>query len=101
MDKDSLFDPWERPKQINYQHSVSCSQFNRIRELTDCRRRNSTILNEILRGSKNLKYFEEEKNCFWNNQYYVLYIEEGINKTSNNNILKRYLWESYPILPNL
>ena len=55
MDKDSLFDPWERPKQINYQYSVCCSQFNRIREMTDCRRRNSTILNEILRGSKNLK----------------------------------------------
>ena len=80
MDKDSLFDPWERPKQINYQYSVCCSQFSRIREMTDCRRGHSKILNEIFRDSKNLRYFEEEKNCFWNSQYYVLYIEKGVKK---------------------
>ena len=80
MEKNSVFDPWERPKQINYQYSVCCSQFNRIREMTDCRRRNAIILNEILRGSKNLRYFDEEKNCFWNSQYYVLYIEKGVKE---------------------
>ena len=52
--------------------------------MTDCRRRNSTILNEILRGSKNLKYFEEENNCFWNSQYYVLYIEKFVREMHEN-----------------
>jgi dTDP-4-amino-4,6-dideoxygalactose transaminase len=80
MDKDSLFNPWERPKQINYQYGVCSSQFNRIREMTNRRRENSIILNEVLKDNKNLKYFNEEKNCFWNSQYYVLYVEKGVDK---------------------
>ena len=99
MDKDSLFDPWERPKQINYQYSVCCSQFSRIREMTDCRRKYSKILNETFRDSKNLRYFEEEKNCFWNNQYYVLHIEKGFDEMYEKmfedgiHLLKENVWD--------
>ena len=80
MDRDSVFNPWERPKQMNYQYAVCCSQFNRIREMTESRRKNGKILNEILKDSKNLRFFKEEKNCFWNNQYYVLYVENGVKE---------------------
>ena len=79
MSKDIIFDPWERPKQINYQYAVCAAQFERIREMSNLRKRNSMILNEGLKDCKNLKFFSENKDCFWNNQYHVLSADQGTN----------------------
>ena len=52
-----------------------------------------------MKGSKNLRYFEEEKNCFWNNQYYVLYIEKGVDEVYERmfeegvHLLKENVWD--------
>jgi len=99
MGTDNKFNPWERPKQGKYQYGVALSQFDKIRDMTSIRRRNSQLINEIIKDTKNIKFFKESENCFWNNQYHVIYIEKNVKKIYNEmfkigiHLLEENVWD--------
>ena len=67
------YNPLERPNQINYQFSVGVGQFDKIRDMTLIRRKNSLLLNDIFFSNKKINFLKEGINSFWNCQYYILY----------------------------
>lgn len=75
---EKIYNPWERPQQINYQFSVGISQFNKIREMTIKRKKNSSILDSLLKKNKKISFLKEGKNVFWNNQYYIIYSKNNL-----------------------
>ena len=80
-----------KSKQLNYQFSVGCSQFQRIREMTNIRRRNSAILDNILKDVKYVNFFKEDINCYWNHHYYTLIVEKGLPQIYNQMFRKGVL----------
>ena len=53
------YNPLERPHQINYQYSVGTSQFDKIRDMTLIRKRNSLLLDGIFVNKKKINFLKE------------------------------------------
>jgi dTDP-4-amino-4,6-dideoxygalactose transaminase len=73
------YDPGERPSLAEYQLRVGAVQFERVREMTEARRRNSAILDDVLSQSKGVTIFRQEYGAYWNYQYHVIDLGSKMN----------------------
>jgi dTDP-4-amino-4,6-dideoxygalactose transaminase len=73
------YDPGERPPLAEYQLRVGAVQFERVREMTEARRRNSAILDNVLGQSKRVTILKQEDGAYWNYQYHVIDLGSKMN----------------------
>ncbi len=77
---EQVFDPQERPPLATYQNAVGNSQFSRTREMTEKRRKYSSLFDEYFEGHPNIKVLKEERGIFWNYQYHVVDVGDELDR---------------------
>mgnify|MGYP001162600046 CR=1 FL=1 len=93
------YDPGERPDLAPYQHEVGAVQFARAREMTEARRRNSTILDEALSSHKDVTVLKESTGVYWNYQYHVINLGASMNRVFDTmfargiHVMKEDVWD--------
>ena len=73
------YDPGERPPLAEYQLRVGAVQFKRAREMTEARRRNSAILDDVLGQIEGVTILRQAHGAYWNYQYHVIDLGSKMN----------------------
>ena len=73
------YSPTERPLLAEYQLKVGNVQFERAREMTEARRRNSAIIDNALENSNGITILRQAEGAFWNYQYHVVDLGRKMN----------------------
>ena len=93
------YDPGERPPLAEYQLRVGAVQFERVREMTEARRRNSAILDNVLGQSKRVTILKQEDGAYWNYQYHVIDLGSKMNSVFDSmfsrgiHVMKEDVWD--------
>jgi len=91
--------PSERPPLASYQTRVGAVQFSRCREMTEIRRRNSKILDEVLQHLPNVQIFKQSSYSYWNYQYHVIDCKSAMESVFNFmfskgiHVMKENVWD--------
>lgn len=93
------FNPSERPQLAPYQLEVGAVQFNRAREMTVLRRKNSMVLDSAMELHKDAILFKESKKSYWNYQYHVVDFGSRMNEVFDKafkqgiHVMKEDVWD--------
>ena len=93
------YDPGERPPLAEYQLRVGAVQFERAREMTEARRRNSAILDDVLGQIEGVTILRQAQGAYWNYQYHVIDLGSKMNSVFDSmfsrgiHVMKEDVWD--------
>ena len=93
------YDPGERPPLAEYQLRVGAVQFERAREMTEIRRRNSAILDNVLGQTEGVTILKQAQGAYWNYQYHVIDLGRNMNSVFDSmfsrgiHVMKEDVWD--------
>ena len=93
------YDPGERPPLAEYQLRVGAVQFERAREMTEARRRNSAILDNVLGQTEGVTILRQAQGAYWNYQYHVIDLGSKMNSVFDSmfsrgiHVMKEDVWD--------